>query len=332
MIPSAIPIIEALPLTYETFLPYGNVIQGYSTPTAAPKGIAKTPANQGTAAKYHRMAPLFDDYPKGQSKTSIRTVRAGAQAKTNSAFDIKILERHPHSTQTFIPMGKSSGPMEGSIEDEQASYIVIAALSGKDGQPDLDTLRAFLVPTHQAVSYNLGVWHHPLLTLNKTVDYAVIEANAVKTGRVETELWTPSTPVGRLLIPELPAKPKTKQRHLVSSSQELRVGALSSFSSLAQNLIPSGSPGHIKCLPLTASSFARFGNVIQAYDTQADAPKGIEVEVNQEYKLATAYALAPVESTYQEEWGAKTAVSLFRSTPKEGMQKGKPWPVHFMER
>lgn len=62
------PTIHCLPLTVEAFKPYGDVIQGFSLPTSAPKGIDATIANQGTAFKFHRMAKVEETYPKGMLK------------------------------------------------------------------------------------------------------------------------------------------------------------------------------------------------------------------------------------------------------------------------
>ena len=63
-----IPTITALPLTPEAFKPYGQVIQGFSLDTSAPKGIQVTKANQGTAMKFHRIGDIVDTYPEGLLK------------------------------------------------------------------------------------------------------------------------------------------------------------------------------------------------------------------------------------------------------------------------
>jgi allantoicase len=91
-----IPQLEALPLTYEAFLPYGRVAQAYSTPTAAPRGIVKTTANQGTAAKYHKMALVEDDYKQDGSedhRTIISVMTAQPKIQTGSVWDVTVLEK-----------------------------------------------------------------------------------------------------------------------------------------------------------------------------------------------------------------------------------------------
>ena len=60
---------------------------------------------------------------------------------------------HAHTSQAFIPMGK------GDRKDAQGgAYVVIGCLNGKDDNPDLSTLRAFLATSSQGVSYDQGIW------------------------------------------------------------------------------------------------------------------------------------------------------------------------------
>ena len=98
-LPSAqVPIIAALPLTPEAFKPYGQVIQGFSLPTSAPKGIHVTTANQGTAMKFHRMANITDTYPSVLLKrggTYIACTHAEMRMSTGTGIskEVKVLER-----------------------------------------------------------------------------------------------------------------------------------------------------------------------------------------------------------------------------------------------
>jgi allantoicase len=91
-----IPQLEALPLTYEAFLPFGQVAQAYSTPTAAPRGVVKTTANQGTAAKYHKMAVLEDNYAVDGSenhRSLISVMTTQPKMQSGSSWDITATER-----------------------------------------------------------------------------------------------------------------------------------------------------------------------------------------------------------------------------------------------
>ncbi|KAI1416188.1 hypothetical protein F5Y13DRAFT_128697 [Hypoxylon sp. FL1857] len=101
-------------------------------------------------------------------------------------FPLQILERHPYTAQTFIPLGASS----------KSHYLVIVAPSlppteaagdlpvptGKDlpgrGLPDLSGLRAFVATGSQAVTYGAGTWHAPMAALGDAgtaIDFVVVQ-------------------------------------------------------------------------------------------------------------------------------------------------------------
>jgi len=76
----------------------------------------------------------------------------------------RVLERHRLGTQTFVPMGG-------------ARYVLLVALG--DAQPDEETLAAFDVAGHQAVTLRTGTWHHGLIAPDGG-DFAVIERHGVE--------------------------------------------------------------------------------------------------------------------------------------------------------
>ncbi|CAI4212263.1 unnamed protein product [Parascedosporium putredinis] len=107
-------------------------------------------------------------------------------------FPVTILERHPYTSQTFIPL---------SSPRRRAAYLVIVAptisntpdypamptprgrgLPGP-GLPDLRRLRAFVASGDQAVTYGAGTWHAPMVVLGRAedkVDFVVVQfANGV---------------------------------------------------------------------------------------------------------------------------------------------------------
>ena len=96
-------------------------------------------------------------------------------------FPVKVLERHPFTTQTFCPLGLVS-------EGTETSYLVIVAPSlnsavAADGgkslverPPDLSKLRAFIAHGGQAVTYGPGTWHAPMVVLGETrIDFVVTQ-------------------------------------------------------------------------------------------------------------------------------------------------------------
>ena len=95
----------------------------------------------------------------------------------NGIFKIRILERHPYTTQTFLPLGLSAN-------DTSTKYLVIVAPSKRaaatdtcpENPPDLSKLEAFIATGGQAVTYAAGTWHAPMAVLGaKRVDFVVTQ-------------------------------------------------------------------------------------------------------------------------------------------------------------
>ncbi|ELU42524.1 allantoicase [Rhizoctonia solani AG-1 IA] len=165
------PSIPALPITPEAFKAYGSVIQAWSDTDAVPRGIRVTSANQGTAHKFHNLALVEQTYPPGaHARTGMSVYRAtppireGEKAEPGKYWSVKLLERHSYTSQAFIPMGTAGGARMTGFEEPLPkagrAYLVIV--------PDLSTLRAFVASTAQGISYNMGVWHHPMISLETT--------------------------------------------------------------------------------------------------------------------------------------------------------------------
>ncbi|KZV86218.1 Allantoicase [Exidia glandulosa HHB12029] len=186
------PTIPALSLTPEAFAPFGHVIQAWSDIHAVPKGIKTTPANQGTATKFHKLAPVLSSYPTdSQAATAISVYRAGVTpgAAPGQDFSVSLLERHPCTNQAFVPMGTGGGIGEDALTGDPArAYLVVVALNGQDDKPDISTMRAFLATTAQGIVYGAGVWHHPLITLEATIDFACVETQIGGGARLDCEI------------------------------------------------------------------------------------------------------------------------------------------------
>jgi allantoicase len=125
--------IPALLLTPEAFAPYGNVVQAYNTPDAAPLGVKVTGANQGSATKYHALAPVKSCYPVDLgAKTALSVYRAKPiDANVGELFDVKLLERHPCTNQAFFALGAGTGVGEYALEKQGRAYLVVVALNGQ---------------------------------------------------------------------------------------------------------------------------------------------------------------------------------------------------------
>lgn len=147
--------LVAQPLTSEAYAPYGDVIHSDASSVV-------TSANQGTAEKYHGVATVSNLFPKGNGKINMCIFHCRPTGEL--PLTVKLLERHPYSSQAFIPLtdGKTKG------------YLVIVALNGKDDKPDMSTLKAFIATSKQGINYRQGVWHHPMVVLENTTDFACI--------------------------------------------------------------------------------------------------------------------------------------------------------------
>lgn len=142
--------IKAVALTESGYKGYGEII------SARPEDSGVS-ANQGTAKRFDRLAELVNLRPE-KAQANLCVFRSTPAAKL--PFAIKLLERHPFSTQVFIPMG--------SVR----RYLVIVCFG--DPKPDLSTLRAFLADNCQGITYKPGIWHHPLVVLDQPGDFACL--------------------------------------------------------------------------------------------------------------------------------------------------------------
>ncbi|KAK3394868.1 ureidoglycolate hydrolase [Podospora didyma] len=213
-------VVDAAPLDREAFVHFGDVIENPRPdlhPSAANRlasvGQASLPldglvANQGSAIKYQhptRMANFYDQAPSGRPGVAVVNMfvcagRADIRSSERPVtFPISVLERHPFTTQTFIPL----------TADPFKQYLVVVAptlppanadqalpvpapgqadsasgrrLPGR-GLPDLSRLRAFIANAKQAVTYSAGTWHAPMVALGSAgiaVDFLVVQfANGV---------------------------------------------------------------------------------------------------------------------------------------------------------
>jgi ureidoglycolate lyase len=138
------------PLTAEAYAPYGRVI---AVPAASDAGRS---ANQGTARKVQRLAAIENRRGAG-APLDVAVFRC--RPRRDWPMDVAILEKHPESTQVFIPMNARR-------------FLVVVALGGD--APDLGTLAAFVASGTQAISYHPGVWHHPMIALDAETDFVCL--------------------------------------------------------------------------------------------------------------------------------------------------------------
>jgi ureidoglycolate lyase len=141
-----VKVLRTEPLTAEAFAPFGQVLevreQGHS-------------ANQGTATRVDQVAALMSS--REGCPPNLAMIRALPQPLP---FPMRLLERHPCSSQAFIPL-------------RCGRYLVVVAPSKGDG-PDWDHLRAFVATAGQGINYSAGTWHHPFTALDAPAELAML--------------------------------------------------------------------------------------------------------------------------------------------------------------
>jgi ureidoglycolate lyase len=217
-LPIAHPVhLTAVPLTREAFSPFGSVLTNpapASLPsatvdaTALPCGAAV--ANQGTAIQYRQLGATHDLYARGGApsrapatpRTTMFVCRGRLNDNSNSSsrsgaaeLEIKMLERHPFTTQTFVPLSSSEdattttrylvvvapslapGALDDGLPVPTGTEAAALGLPGR-GLPDLSRLRAFVATGRQAVTYGAGTWHAPMIALvrpDTAIDFVVVQ-------------------------------------------------------------------------------------------------------------------------------------------------------------
>lgn len=140
--------VRCEPLTAEAFAPFGQLI-------AAGVGNAVS-ANQGNALRTNWAAQF--DHSRVHAKPNLAVFRSAARTLP---LQLKLFERHPCSTQAFLPL------IVGRM-------LVCVAPDLPDGSPDLARARAFVALPGQGINYRRGVWHHPIVALDSDADLAML--------------------------------------------------------------------------------------------------------------------------------------------------------------
>lgn len=139
--------LRARPLTKAGFAPFGDVIEA--------AGVKPQRINDGWALRYDDVARI--DVAARGGRPIVNLFRAKPRALP---LRIAVLERHPLSSQAFIPLS------EGSL-------LVIVAPPGR--VPDPKDIRCFRTKPGQGINFAPGTWHHPLTVLDRRLDVLVID-------------------------------------------------------------------------------------------------------------------------------------------------------------
>lgn len=140
-------VLQVIPLTREAFAPFGDVIE-------VSESAEQREINEGHTTRFHDLARLTLSDQGGQPAINIFRSKPLA-----SPISIRLMERHPVSSQSFMPL--SGHPF----------LVVVAA----PGELDPEGITAFLASPWQGVNYHAGTWHHYCLALESTSDFLVVD-------------------------------------------------------------------------------------------------------------------------------------------------------------
>ena len=177
--------LKPKPLTPSNFAQYGTVVENPARSGSSELLLTAVSANQGTATKYPSITPVINNYelaPTQKSATAKMAMfvcmsRALIPVSGQSGLgclEIKVLERHPYTTQTFLPLGLSS-------EDNKTAFVVVVAPTLRHGDgsfdgPDVVNAEAYIANGSQGVTYGVGTWHAPMIVVGeREVEFAVVQ-------------------------------------------------------------------------------------------------------------------------------------------------------------
>jgi ureidoglycolate lyase len=140
-------VLKAIPLSARAFAPFGDVIEA--------EGRAWRWINEGTSQRFDDLATI--DVLESAGRPLISIFRAAPQPLP---FEVRSLERHPLSSQSFYPL-------------DGRPFLVIVAEAGS--APHAEQLRAFLSSGRQGVNYRRNTWHHSLIALEQTSNFLVVD-------------------------------------------------------------------------------------------------------------------------------------------------------------
>ena len=144
-------ILKPESLTAENFSQFGQVI------SCEQKDYMLI--NNGYAKKYPDLVSIDTQENDGSTAVHIYVAK-----KRVFPLQIKMLEKHPFFSQTFIP------------KHNQPFLVVVAPASD---ELNIEDIRAFISNGEQGVNYSRGVWHFPLISVKDDVQFIVIDRKHV---------------------------------------------------------------------------------------------------------------------------------------------------------
>ena len=157
--------LRPVPLTRETFMEYGEVIEI--------ENARQIPINQGLTTRFHDLCNIDTNEQGGRAIVSVfRT------SPLVLPHQVRIMERHPLGSQGFIPTV------------EVPFYVLV----GRERSPlTAEDLTLFVTNGHQGVNIKKNTWHHFQIVLNRIQDFIVIDRGGggqnLEEIELDSEVW-----------------------------------------------------------------------------------------------------------------------------------------------
>lgn len=131
--------IKPTPLDAQAFKPFGEVLEdGANDRRPSPDAV------------------LGDDRSAATPRVTVDRVPVVV-----SPLEIARMERHRHSSQTFLPM-------------DVERYLIVVAPPMAGDAPDPSAMTAFVGSKGQGITYRAGVWHVGMAALDREALFAVL--------------------------------------------------------------------------------------------------------------------------------------------------------------
>ena len=139
-------IINPVKIKRSNFNTYGDLI---STNDINPIDI-----NAGYAKRFDNLADLNTSNESGKTIVSIFSA-----LKRTFPMKIDMMEKHPLSSQAFIPM-------------KDTTFLAFVAPPGD--KPEIGEIKSFIISSGVGINYKAGIWHFPLISTEDT-NFLVID-------------------------------------------------------------------------------------------------------------------------------------------------------------
>ena len=127
-------------LDASVFSKFGNIVEKKNA-------LELRSINQGTTTRYHNISEL-----DLESKNGISSISIFSGTPRNLPIEIKIMEKHPVASQSFLPI-------------QDYDWLIVVS-EEKNELPDLNTLRCFHVNGDAGITYNKNIAFIFVIPLN----------------------------------------------------------------------------------------------------------------------------------------------------------------------